>query len=228
MALGDKHLDRRLQGGLARAALHELFATADDDMSAVVGFAALLARRSGVAGKPFLWLGTTRGKRLYAPGLGELGADPSCFTLVTVPDIKAMLRAAGDIVTCGAISALMIEGWEKPAMLDLTVTRRLALAAARSGVFTLLLRQGHDPPPSAAHTRWRIAPAPSVALPGNAPGAPVFDVEMFRHRGGVPGFSARLEWNRDTGRFGQRDALSRGASAASAFGADQDAHVRAA
>jgi protein ImuA len=223
---GDGAIDAILGGGLQRATLHELFAVQDEDTSAVAGFAALLAQRGEMAGKPLLWLGTTKAKPLYAPGLSELGANPARFTLVHVPDVKAMLRAAGDIVTCGAVSALVIEGWEKPAALDLTITRRLALAAARSGVFTLLLRQGPDPPPSAARTRWRIAPAPSIALAGNAPGAPAFDIELFRHRGGVPGFSARLEWNRDTSCFKKRDALPRRAPAAPPVRADQDAHAR--
>jgi protein ImuA len=228
VAFGDAGVDARLAGGLRRATLHELFAVQEGDASAVAGFAALLAQRGEMTGKPLIWLGMAKARPLYAPGLAELGADPARFTLVKVPDVKAMLRAAGEIVTCGAVSALIIEGWEKPAALDLTITRRLSLASARSGVFTVLLRHGPDPPPSAAHSRWRIAPAPSIALPGNAPGAPAFDIELFRHRGGVPGFSARLEWNRDTGRFGKRDTLSGGASAAAPLGADQGPHARAA
>jgi protein ImuA len=218
VAFGDVGMDARLAGGLQRATLHELFAVQEGDASAVTGFAALLAQRGEMTGKPLIWLGTGKARPLYAPGLAELGADPARFTLVKVPDVKAMLRAAGEIVTCGAVSALIIEGWEKPAALDLTITRRLSLASARSGVFTVLLRHGPDPPPSAARTRWRIAPAPSVALPGNAPGAPAFDIELFRHRGGVPGFSARLEWNRDTGCFQKPDALSGGLSAAPPVG----------
>lgn len=226
VAFGDESVDARLDGGLQHATLHEMFASESEDTSTVAGFAALIAQRGVMAGKPLLWLGTGTGKPLYAPGLVELGADPARFTLVSAPDVKAMLRAAGEIVTCGAVSALIIEGWEKPAVLDLTITRRLSLAAARSGVFTVLLRQGPDPPPSAARTRWRIAPAPSVALPGNAPGAPAFDIELFRHRGGVPGFSARLEWNRDLGRFEKHDTLSGSASTPALVGAGEDKHVQ--
>jgi protein ImuA len=232
VALGDAAVDARLHGGLERATLHELFAPTLHDICTAAGFAALIAQRSNPGGerpdKPFLWLGIDDKKQLYAPGLVGLGCDPACFTLVHAPDYKALLRAAGDIVKCGAVGALVIEGWEKPAALDLTVTRRLALAAAQSGVFTLLLRHGPDPPPSAARTRWRIAPAPSAALAGNAPGSPAFDVELIRHRGGVPGFAVRLEWNCDTRQFAAAAPLSGGLVAAAILGADQNAPSRAA
>lgn len=228
VAFGDAGIDVRLGGGLVRASLHEFFACDADDSTAVSGFAALLAQRSALAGKSVLWLSTASARPLYAPGLAELGADPASVTLVQASDVKVMLGAAGEVVKCGAVGALVIEGWEKPAAYDLTVTRRLALAAARSGVFALLLRHGPDPPPSAARTRWRIASAPSAALLGNAPGTPAFDLELFRHRGGVPGFSVRLEWNRDTGCFVRVEPLSGRAPPAHAFGADQDAHARAA
>jgi protein ImuA len=232
VALGDARFDARLHGGLERGALHELFARTDGDFCAAAGFAALVAQRSHAdsarAGKPVLWLGLDDRKRLYAPGLASLGCDPACITLVHTPDTKALLRAAGDIVTCGAVGTLVIEGWEKPAALDLTVTRRLTLAAAQSGVFTLLLRHGPDPPPSAARTRWRIASAPSVALEGDAPGAPAFDIELLRHRGGVPGFATRLEWNCDTRTFTVGAPLSGGLASASPLGADQNTAPRAA
>ena len=42
-----------------------------------------------------------------------------------------------------------------PKSLDLVAGRRLAFAAAESGVTVLLLREGADEMPSAAQTRWR-------------------------------------------------------------------------
>jgi protein ImuA len=93
--------------------------------------------------------------------------------------------------------------------LDLTASRRLSLAAEKSGVPLLLLRMNAEPVPSAAETRWRVAAAPSHALPGNAPGMPCFDVELLRCRSRPAGQSWRLEWDRDRKLF--RDAALPGA-----------------
>src|SRR3546814_11674827 len=80
--------------------------------------------------------------------------------------------------------------------LDLTASRRLALAAEKSGTTLLLLRTGADPVPSAAQTRWSVASAPSRAFAANAPGTPTFDITLLRQRSGPSGTSWRLEWNR--------------------------------
>jgi protein ImuA len=82
-------------------------------------------------------------------------------------------------------------------VLDLTASRRLALAAEQSGATLFLLRLGAEPAPSAADTRWAVSAAPSEALEANAPGAPTFDIELLRRRSGPSGMRWRLEWNRD-------------------------------
>lgn len=205
VALGVTQVDARLGGGLARAALHEVFAATGEDASAAAGFALLLALRATRDARPVMWLredrGARTGGRLYAAGLAELGADPGQFYTVHAADALGLLRAGADIVKCAGVGAVVIEPWGKAPQLDLTASRRLSLAAARSGVMVLVLRAGADPHPSAAATRWQVAAAPSPALAGNAPGAPAFDVEMLRHRGGMPGFAARLEWDRDRMHF---------------------------
>ncbi len=227
-ALGAKRVDQRLGGGLARAVLHELFA-GDADASAAMAFALILALRGGDASKPILWISEDRVARysgaLYGPGLVALGADPDRFIFVDTPDELSTLRAAADSIKCGAIGAVVIAPFGKARALDLTATRRLALAAGASGVLTLLLRVGAEPSPSAAQTRWQVAAAPSVSLVGNAPGAPAFDVTLLRHRAGIAGFNARLEWDRDQQSCVEQEAreqtLSRGVPAAAVFGSDQ-------
>ncbi|MFZ4688917.1 MAG: ImuA family protein [Polymorphobacter sp.] len=225
--LGHDVTDARLGGGLAVAALHELYAAREDDAAATAGFALLLALRCGRDG-PLVWLREDKARmngRLYGLGLAELGFDPGRLVLVQATDTLSVLRAAAEAVQCVAVGGVVIEPWGKAAAVDLTATRRLALAAARSGVLTLLLRSG-DASPSAANSRWQVAAAPSQALPANAPGLPAFDVTLLRHRGGVAGFSTRLEWDRDRRAFGtalpgvapaavaQRTAAPRGALAA--------------
>ncbi|MEO0398066.1 MAG: hypothetical protein AAF224_01440 [Pseudomonadota bacterium] len=86
--------------------------------------------------------------------------------------------------------------------LDFTASRRLTLAARRSGTPTILLcpyaRQGS----SAADARWRIAPAPSTKNPFDpmAPGNPAWRVhlERARHAPGEVGKTFTLEYDNET------------------------------
>ncbi len=208
-------LDERLGGGLATAAVHEIIAAADGDDAAAAGFALLLALRCARPG-PLVWLREDRGRgdgRPYGLGLAELGFDPARLLLVNAPDTLAVLRAGADAVACGAVGVVIIEPHGKAAALDLTATRRLALASARSGVLTLLLRGAGPVAPSAAQSRWQVAAAASVAMAG-APGRPAFAIRLLRHRGGVTGFDLQLEWDRDRRAFGS--PLSGGAPAVAA------------
>lgn len=213
LAFGAPEVDARLGGGLAVAALHELYAALPGDVPAAAAMALLLALRNGRPG-PIVWVGEVRASRegrLYGLGLVELGIDPQRLLLVEAPDTVAMLRAGADAVACGGVAAVVLAPFGKAVAVDLTATRRLALAAARSGVTVLLLRQG-EVVPSAAHSRWQVAAAASARLAAEAPGPPAFALTLLRHRGGVAGFSAIVEWNRDRTAFGA--AIAGGASAA--------------
>lgn len=229
VTFGLDSLDQRIGGGLMPSALHELFAASPGDGSAAAAFAVMLAVRACPLGRPVLWVREARCNRhrghLYAAGLAELGFAPEALVLVDAPDTLTALRAGADIVKCGEVGALVIEPWGKAPLLDLTASRRLSMAAATSGVLTLLVRVDAEPAPSTAQTRWRVASAASAALAANAPGHPAFDIALLRHRGGVAGFEARVEWNRDTRRFAP---LSGGALPLAPVGADQAQHARAA
>lgn len=232
-SLGDDMVDARLGGGLTCAALHEVFAGEEGDAGSAAIFALILALRGGESTKPILWVRDDRVERhagkVYGPGLVELGADPNRFILAHTPDELATLRAAADSVKCGAVGAVVIEPYGKARLLDLTATRRLALAAAASGVLTLLLRVGAAPSASAAQTRWRVVAAPSAPLAANAPGRALLHVNLLRHRLGVAGFETFLEWNREhqicVSHPAAGQALSGGVPAAALIGTD---HARAA
>lgn len=202
---GHARIDDRIGGGLERATLHEVFASADD-AGAGTAFALLLGLL-GCSDKPIMWVREARCRslsgRLYPPGLAELGARPEKLFLVETADARATLRAAADIVRCGEVGTAIIEQWGRAAMFDLTASRRLVLAAERSGVTALLLRIDATPEPSAARTRWSVAAAPSASSDAELLGHPAFDVTLLRHRGGAPGFDARVEWNRDRRCFGE-------------------------
>ena len=199
-ATGHDELDVSLGGGLARGRVHELFAAEPDDAASAAGFAAMLALRAAARG-PVLWLRTDeaerRGGRIYAPGLAELGGDPDALVIALAPDAKALLRGAADAARSAGLGALVVECWGKCAALDLTASRRLALAAEQSGVTLFMLRLEAEPMPSAADTRWAVSAAPSLALEADAPGAPAFEIILLRRRAGPAGMRWRLEWNRD-------------------------------
>ena len=222
VTFGAEAIDNRIEGGLMQRALHEVFAASVEDASAAATFALLIGLRASPVNRPLIWVRENRCCRqtghVHAPGLVELGIDPNDLVLVDAPDTLAVLRAGADAVKCGQVGIVIIEPWGRAPLLDLTASRRLAMAAAASGVMTLVLRVEAEPVPSAAQTRWQVAAAPSSPLAANAPGQPAFDIALLRHRGGIAGFETRLEWNRDTRSFAQ---LSGSVSAVFAFGADQ-------
>jgi protein ImuA len=206
-------VDAVLGDGLARGRLHEIYAMEEGDSAAVAGFAAAVAACLGDASQTSLWLRPLRAVRsgglIQANGWVELGGSLSNVLIGQLPDGMALLRAAVDALRCPALGAVIVESWGTMRELDLTASRRLALAAEKSGVPLLLLRIDATPVPSAAQTRWQVASAPSRALPGNAPGLPAFDVTLLRQRSGRCGLGWRLEWDRDRRIF--REAALSGA-----------------
>ena len=198
-ALGAGAVDAQLGGGLPCGRLHELFAAGPDDRAALAGAGLMLAMRLGQG--PVLWLrqdgGVRAGGLLYGPGLADLGFDPARLIEIVAPDEPALLRAAGDAVRCTQVAAVLIEPWRAARGFDLTVSRRLAVAAEKSGVTVLLLRAEAEPMPSAAYSRWQVRSLASTALEAGAPGHPMMEITLLRHRGGLAGLRACLEWNRD-------------------------------
>ena len=200
VATGHKALDVALSGGFARGRVHELFAAEANDGPSAAGFTAMMALRA-VGEEPILWFRTEmaeqRGGRLHGPGLAELGGDPNALILAIAPDTKALLRCAADAARCPGLKALVIEYPGKCPLLDLTASRRLALAVEQTGVALFILRLEAEPVPSAADTRWAVSAAPSRALEANTPGSPAFEIELLRRRSGPAGMRWQLEWDRD-------------------------------
>ena len=175
LPLGVPAIDATLgEGGLRRAALHEVSGPAAD------GFAAVLAGRLAARhGGPVLWCAVPRdGFDLYPPGLVALGLDPARLLLVRCRDRAGVLAAAEEGLRGGGLAAVVAEDNRVP---EMVAGRRLQLAAEDGGVTGLLLlrrgavgRHGANAPgvmapgftapevlpPSAAVSRWRVDHAP--------------------------------------------------------------------
>ena len=213
LALGAAALDAELGGGLKSDGLHEFYAARPEDGVCALGFALALARRRQAEDdRPLLWARMGRGNAAralpYGPGLVELGLEPGRIALLLLPDAKALLRAGLDAIRAGAAGTVLIDIAGPCPLLDLTASRRMTLAAAESDTMVLLARSGAGTPvPSAAHSRWEVAAAPSLALETDAPGAPGFALTLLRQRGGRDGVRGTLAWDREGALFRERDAV---------------------
>lgn len=224
VSFGLEALDARLDGGLARGAVHEILPESAADAVNATAFALMMAARAAdakMAEGRILWITTEARLRRdgvpYGPGLAELGIPPAQVLIVTAPDERAALKASGDALACRGLAAALIDMGEAR-QLDLTASRRLALASAQSGVTAFVLRAGGSVIASAAASRWQVAAAPSVPLPGQAPGRATLALSLLRHRGGVPPFTTLVEWTHDDRAFREppsshEPALLRGVSA---------------
>jgi len=163
--------------------LSELFAGHPRD-GGWIGF--LLAQLA--ADKPLLWIqdrmAILESGRVHPPGLRTHD-----LIHVEARDARDALWAMEEGIRCAALSAVIGEIWGDPRALDFTATRRLAVAAERSGVAAFLIRLGGHVNLSGARMRWRIASAPSLTnqLDPRAPGLPAWGAELFRARGHPPG-----------------------------------------
>ena len=97
--------------------------------------------------------------------------------------------AAEEGLRCKALGAVVADLWGDSPAVNFTATKRLALRAESSGVGCWLVRHGATADLSAARDRWRISPLPSATNPddSHAPGAPRWQVELFRSRDKRPG-----------------------------------------
>lgn len=199
VALGHPEADEALQGGLARAAIHEVFCEGRQG-TAATGFVTGLAGRVA-ARRPLLWVRQDFSEietgALSMSGLAELGLDPRHVVTVRATDAEAALRTTADALACDALGAVVLELWGETKQFDLVASRKLTLAAQASGVTGLLLRMAAQPLPSTAETRWMLRAAHSP--PGSkwsAWGSPCFDAELVRNRHGPVGRWI-MEWNCD-------------------------------
>ena len=218
VALGHAEADAALHGGMALAAVHEVF-TPGAQSAAATGFIAALSARV-TARRPLVWVRQDfcdlEAGTLSMSGLSELGLDPRLLVTVRAADVDTALRTAADALACDALGAVVLEVWGQARQLDLVASRKLTLAAQASGVTGLLLRLAAEPQPSTAETRWIVRAAHSPpAAHWSAWGAPVFDAQLVRNRHGPVGRWI-MEWKCDECLFSKPAAYPQPVAAAPA------------
>lgn len=178
----DGHLP---EGGLARGALHEMAGGGPDEMfsaSAALFAAGIMGR----LGRPALWC--SGGRDLYPPGLACAGLGPERVLHAVAASDQAVLLVMEEALRHPGLGAVLGE----VSRLPMVASRRLVLAAEKSGVMAVALRRRREGRAAeggltAAATRWMITPLPSTLLETDGVGRARWRVELTRCRGGVPG-----------------------------------------
>jgi protein ImuA len=183
LPFGIEEIDCRLPGGgLTLGALHEVAGGANGavDGAAPALFSAGIAART--RGK-VLWCLTHRD--LFAPALAQAGLSPARVIYVEAGDEKTLLSCFEEGLRHGGLGAVVAE----VARLSMTASRRLQLAAEKSGSLGIAIRRWRRQAdatdfgqPTAAMTRWRVSVLPSTPLPVPGVGRPRWLVELVRCR----------------------------------------------
>lgn len=214
---GVARLDAMLGGGLALGELHEIRAAESRDGACAAGFMVALMAQGDGAGAPqgaIVWISEADRRReageLYPAGLAALGLDPGRIVRIAAPRTADALWTFEAALACRGVAFAVCEVRRQARCLDLTATRRLALRAQTSGATGLLLRLAEVPEPTAALTRFLIAPAPSGSSVAGAGshfgGRPAWRVGLEKGRFGRTG-DFHLEWD-----AGQRCFAEQGAA----------------
>jgi protein ImuA len=187
-------------GGLERGALHEF---AGGGLGAVHGaasvlfIAGILARLEGSV----LWC--LRARDLFAPALAAVGLHPNRVIYAEAGDEKSVLLCVEEGLRQGGLAGVAGE----VSKLSMTASRRLQLAAEKSGVPAFVIRRARKAAdaaefaqPTAAVTRWRITAMPSSPLHVAGVGRSRWFVELIRCRGGESA-AWELEACDETGRL---------------------------
>ena len=173
-------------GGLRLGHLHEVIeggAASEYAGLATLFAAGIVARLAG----PVLWC--LRGRDLFAPTLARIGLHPDRVIYCETWKDRDVLPAMEEGLKCRGLGAVVGEATR----LSLTASRRLQLAAGKSGVTALIIRRWHiaieknqASEPNAAATRWRISPHPLPRKNFDGLDRQHWQVELLRARGGEP------------------------------------------
>ena len=227
VSLGENcSLDLMLHGGLCRGALHEIAPGRAGDGAAASGFALALSARfaakTAANQSNIIWIVEDFAKvetgAPYGPGLALHGVDPARLILVHTLNAKDSLWAMEEALKCRAAAAVIGEIWHLEKIYGLVASRRLALAAQKSGTPGLMLAAGMaggaNRLSSSAQTRFEIfaRAGPRAATRGlPLPGLACWSIRIVKARAGPDRFSfdrdkiLAILWDHEEACF--RDAL---------------------
>lgn len=134
ISLGSAALDARLPWrGLPQAGLHEVQGLAALAWALALAGRVLTARAPGM----MLVLGAPKALMLYPPGLASFGIAPDQIVSVEAIADTQRLWALEEVLRSGCFAVVVAEAESR----DLTVSRRLHLAAEAGGCMALLCGQ---------------------------------------------------------------------------------------
>lgn len=185
LPFGVARMDERLPGGgLAYGAVHEFAGGGSGtvDGAAATLFAAGVAARS--KGK-VLWCLTR--PDLFAPALSQAGLHPDRVIFCESDREEDVLASMEEGLSFGGLAAVVGELVRLP----MTASRRLQLAAEKTGTMGLVVRRWRRQieasdfgNPTASTTRWRISVLPSEPLPTAGVGRARWLAELMRVKAG--------------------------------------------
>ncbi|MGJ7042214.1 protein ImuA [Shinella sp. BE166] len=185
LPFGVPDIDRALPGGgLAFGALHEVAGGGGgtvDGAAAALFSAGVAARTKGKV----LWCMTRQD--LFFPAISQAGLHPDRVVWCESDREEEVLSAMEEGLTFGGLSCVVGELVRLP----MTASRRLQLAAEKTGSMGIVLRRWRRQneasdygQPTASTTRWRISTLPSERLPVAGVGRARWLAELMRVKAG--------------------------------------------
>ena len=185
LPFGASGIDERLPGGgLAYGALHEVAGGGSgtvDGAAAALFVAGIAARTEGKC----LWCLTR--PDLFFPALSQAGLHPDRVIFCESDREEDALSALEEGLSFGGFALVVAELVRLP----MTASRRLQLAAEKTGSMGIVLRRWRRQneasdygQPTASTTRWRISVLPSVPLPVAGVGRARWLAELIRVKAG--------------------------------------------
>ncbi len=185
LSFGVPEIDAVLPGGgLAYGALHEFAGGGSgtvDGAAAALCAAGIAARTKG----PIVWCLTR--PDLFFPALAQVGLHPDRVIFVESDKEEDVLANMEEGLSFGGLGAVVGELVRLP----MVSSRRLQLAAERTGTMALAVRRWRRPTeandfgqPTASMTRWRVSVMPSEELPVPGVGRAQWLLELMRVKAG--------------------------------------------
>jgi protein ImuA len=185
LAFGVPEIDAVLPGGgLAYGAVHEFAgggAGTVDGAAPALFVAGIAARTNG----PILWCMTR--PDLFFPALAQAGLHADRVIFAEADKEEDILATMEEGLGYGGLGAVVGELVRLP----MTASRRLQLAAERTGTIALVVRRWRRQTeasdfgqPTASASRWRVSVLPSEELPVPGVGRPRWLLELMRVKAG--------------------------------------------